>query len=1056
MKHITVHWPRNTLLALALAAAAPASAQHAPSIRPATLELRPDGTVWFQFESGGEGARVFEIETTRSLGPTVQWDANTAAAITEQAPGLFQVRIPASQAGGASFYRVVASVEPAAALELNEAMSDNRTAFPDTQRAYWDWIEIHNPGDVAVRLEGYALTDDPLRPTQWVFPDRLLQPDAYLVVYASGLDRRLPDGELHTNFKLDATGDALLLVAPDRSIVDRLEVPPLGADESYGRTPDEAGAWAVYVKALATPGQPNAATASGPPLPPPQFPAVSQFLPAGAVLTLELQSPTPGSSVHFTTNGGPVTAQSPAYTGPVPLAHTAMVRAKAFLGERSSAEAFRTYFFGVAHELPIVSLAAPASNFEFRDGYLFGMGSGVLSADDDVLQSYPFYASNAWKDREIEVALEFLEPDRVARLRQRVGMSVFGGWGSRGYPQKSVALFARRKYGEGNLEHRIFPDRDLDRFESVVLRNSGNDNQSTHQTAPRDPITEFGETYYYGSYFVNGSFTLLRDAMMQRLLEGTGLDTQAYRPAVVYVNGDYWGLYNIREKINEHYVLANHGLSERDVDLIEGYGTAMAGDSVAYRAMRTFISTKDLQVPANYREVASRYLEIDNFIDYHLAVIYFQNFDIGNIKCWRTRQGDGRFRWIVFDQDYGFNLWPPDVYLPAMARDYGDYANMFEFYTAGTGTGTGWPNDGGRTLLLRRLLLNDEFRARFIQRCADLLNTQFQEDRVVGVIHSMAGVIRPEIGRHLERWSWAQLEQRGYGPPHQREYAPFTVATWETNLVVLVDFARQRPTRLRQDCTNHFNLGKGFGTVVAEAVPFGAGQLRLNTATVAAFPWTGTFFRDYPVTLAPIPRPGYRFVGWTAAGVTTNAVRWDLELTEPTTTVTARFEPTSQTAPADPPVYITEFHYHPGPQAESGDWLELFNPGSADLETTGWILRDASDAHAFVLPESSIPAGGYLVVSQDLIRFRRSHPDVTNCVGDLGFGFNNAGDTIRLFEPAGAPVLRLEYDDAPPWPPAADGGGPSLQLIDPRAFSVEPSAWRASPDPGGTPGRPNP
>ena len=156
-------------------------------------------------------------------------------------------------------------------------------------------------------------------------------------------------------------------------------------------------------------------------------------------------------------------------------------------------------------------------------------------------------------------------------FRQRAGMKVFGGWGSRGYPQKSLALFARRSYGDGKFDYRLFPDEGVDAFESFILRNSGNDNQGTHQTPPRPPITAFGPTLSYGSYFVNGTFTLLRDALMQQLLRDTDLDTQAYRPAVVYLNGEYWGIYNLREKMSEDYVLAHHHRAPGSVDLIEGY-----------------------------------------------------------------------------------------------------------------------------------------------------------------------------------------------------------------------------------------------------------------------------------------------------------------------------------------------------------------------------------------------------------------------------------------------------------------------------------------------------
>ncbi len=1033
-----------------------ARASTPPVVRGSSLVLRGDNTVSFQFEATQGDARIFQVQVTRSLEPRPTWEVNTNAVLTESVPGLFQAVVPAATGDSSLFYRILASPRPAAKLVLNEVMSQNQSVFPDASHAYWDWIEIYNPNDLAANLAGYSLTDDPLQPRKWLFPEFPLGPGGYLVVYASGLDRRLVGAELHTNFQIDASGETLVLTGPDGSEVDRLETPPLGPDETCGLAPSTDQPLVIYSKALTTPGKANSATSSGSPILPPQFPPGSQFLPAGISFPLAIQSSAPASTIRFTTNGSPVTATSTAYTGPLTLSHTVLIRAKVFVEGRSSEEAIRTYFFGVAHDLPVVSLAAPATNFTFKNGYLFGMGSKVLSSSGQVLQSYPFSGSNAWLDREIEAAIEFFDVDREAKFRQRVGMSVFGGWGSRGYPQKSVALFARQQYGSGKINYRIFPGRDNSQFESLVLRNSGNDNQSTHQTAPRPPISEFGPTYSYGSYFVNGNFTLLRDAMEQSLLEGTGLDTQASRQAVVYINGEYWGIYGIREKIAEDYVLTNHGFNRGEVDLIEAYGTVMAGDATAYTAMRNFISSKDLRSTVNYDTVAAQHLDIDNFIDYHLAVIYFQNFDIGNIKCWRPRVGDKRFRWIVYDQDYGFNLWPPEVYLPAMARDYGDYDNMFSFYTASAGTGTGWPNEGGRTLLLRRMLTNDSFKTRFIQRCADLLNTRFQEDRVVQIIHSMASEIRSEIPRHLQRWSWAELQKRGYGPPYKPEFAPFVQDTWETNLTVLVDFAHRRPARLRQDCTNYFKLQNGFAQINADVFPAGAGRVQLNTVTVGTFPWSGTFFRDYPVVLTAIPRPGYRFVAWSGAGSTSNTVRWELAQPAPTNTFVAQFEPMATDPLTPPPLLISEFHYHPGPGEESGDWIELHNPGKDPVDTTGWILRDGNDNNEYVLPESSITAGAYLVLCQDLLRFRRIHPAVSDCVGSFSFGLNNSGDAIRLYQPTGVPVLKLAYDDESPWPSGADGTGYTLQLIDSQTWSTNPKAWTTSSTIGGTPGQTNP
>lgn len=381
---------------------------------------------------------------------------------------------------------------------------------------------------------------------------------------------------------------------------------------------------------------------------------------------------------------------------------------------------------------------------------------------------------------------------------------------------------------------------------------------------------------------------------------------------------------------------------------------------------------------------------------------------------------------------------------------------MFRCYTAGSGTGTGWPNEGGRTLLLRRLLANDSFKERFIRRCADLLNGPFREDRVERTIQEMASIIRPEIARHLQRWSWAELQKRGFDRPHQREYEPFTQETWEKNIQVLLDFARKRPAKLRQDCIQHFGLRDGLAEVTVNVEPSGSGRVRFNSVALTNLPWSGTGFRDYPIAVTAIPKPGFRFSGWRSSGSTMNQPRWETTLNTATASLTARFDPIPPGVQPTPAVALTEINYHSAPEQESGDWVELHNPGVAPLNLTGWILRDGNDDHDFLLADLTVAPGGYVVLCEDSARFNRVFPSVTNCVGDFAFGLGNGGETIRLFDPTGVLMISLTYDDKEPWPSEADGTGRTLQLRNPNSSSADPNAWTFSAEIGGTPGRANP
>ncbi len=1034
------------LIALQSSAALP------PEIDRASIRIEPGPTLTFIFTAAGQPAGAFVIEVASTLNSPGSWAPAAGVTIVAVADGSFRASL--ALAGNQSFCRVRASDSdlPGPPLFINEVMTDNVSAFADGTGQFWDWIELYNPNDEAVNLAGFALSDDEADAGKWRFPAVFLQPRAALLVFASDLDHTNANEALHLNFKLKAAGETLILSDAGLRPLDRVQIPSMAPDLSLGRMPDGGSEFVAYSRTQISPGAENLVIPAGPVVPPPTFTPDGGY--GDGPVSVRLSGAESNHVVRYTLDGSSPNTQSPIYSSPINLTRSTVIRAIAIdpRGQRSAPES-RTFLIGVNHGLPVISLATAPTNMAFRDGYLYGMGPSVLSSQNQVLQNYPYSGSYAWQNREIEVALEFFETNRAVGLRQRAGMKVFGGWGSRGYPQKSLALFARRSYGAGKFDYPLFPDENVNEFESFVLRNSGNDNQGTHQTPPRPPITAFGPTLSYGSYFVNGTFTLMRDAMMQRLLHDTDLDTQAYRPAVVYLNGEYWGIYNLREKMSEEYVLSHYDRPPGSVDLIEGYGTVNAGNATLYNQMRTFLSSQNMTVASNYAYVAENYLEIENFIDYHLAVIYFQNFDIGNIKCWRPRAPRGRFRWLVFDQDYGFGLWPAAVYEPAMTRDYADYSNMFRFYTAGTGTSTGWPNAGGRTLLLRSMLANAGFKEQFLRRCADLLNGPFREDTVEQTIQSMASVIRPEMGAHLQRWSWAELNRRGFGVPHKAETQPFTTATWETNLSVLSTFGRTRPARLRQDALQHFQLPGGLGTLQVQTEPAGVGRVQLNTLTLDQFPWTGVYFVDFANTLRPIPNPGYRFVGWQTSTGNSNQITLGLRVARnETNTVTALFAPAeANTTPAD--LVVTEVQYQPPLDRDTGDWVELYHAGSAPLNLSGWILRDDDDTHAFLLPDLTLQPGATLVLVENDSKFRLFHPATVPVAVNFRFGLNNSGDTIRLFRPDGSVATSFTYDDLAPWPVAADGGGATLQLLTPRSDPSQANSWRASPEPGGTPGR---
>ncbi len=247
--------------------------------------------------------------------------------------------------------------------------------------------------------------------------------------------------------------------------------------------------------------------------------------------------------------------------------------------------------------------------------------------------------------------------------------------------QKSVRIFARKEYGDEFINYKIFPEKEIRKFSSLVLRNGG--------------YPEFRSTMF-------------RDGFMQTLIsEEMDLETQAYRPCIVYVNGEYWGIFNIREKQNEEYLKENNGIDPNNLDILENNMNVVEGDKSHYEHMLDFIRSNDLSIQSNYDSL-KQWMDIDNYLNYQIAQIYFANNDwpANNIKYWRPKTDDGKWRWMLFDVDGGFGL----------NANY-DF-NSIEYATAEDSKL--WNNSPWSTFLFRNLLKNNEFADEFFTKICSI------------------------------------------------------------------------------------------------------------------------------------------------------------------------------------------------------------------------------------------------------------------------------------------------------------------------------------------------
>ena len=840
---------------------------------------------------------------------------------------------------------------------INEVLASNGTILADEDGDYEDWIELHNPSTEPIDLEGYTLTDKPDDPNKWVFPQVTIQPKGFLLVWASGKDRRTPgnwdfgrplilefessgfndgdvarilvngedkslnlrginvvrldkdgsyiestvydtwaspdaadamvryleglsDGEivifavrdeasenlnsraraaletlgseyigqlghqdswgmisivgqgklvedyrpssegpateslvsnmiLHTNFKLNKDGEFLALYAPDGTEVDSLSFSEQVRDVSYGRKPDGAGIWCFFSEP--TPGAPNDTACATGIAEPPKFSASSGFYEGPITVALTASG---GAEIHYTLDSSIPTEASPRYTGPLTIKRTQVVRARAFEADLIPSRAVtHTFFVDEGVHLPVLSLVTDPANLWDDDLGIYT--EGRYPACPNYMQRGP-----KW---ERPVAVEFFEDDHSLAFTIDAGFRIHGG-DTRMFPKKSFILLFREAYGQGRLYYPIFWEdefdkHDLDGFSSLVVRNAGNDGV--------------------------GGLPRIRDPLMHALwLEEGGL-VSAKRSVFVYLNGEPWGIYNLREHIDADYIVTNFGVE--DFDFITEERTVRAGDAVHWDATLSFFEGHDLASDANYTQ-AQKLIDIKNFTDFQIFQIYGGNIDVwGNYMRFRPRSPDGKWQWIMWDMDLTFGLEPET---PVSH-------NTLAWHTRDRlrpDLGPAWADDDlWLTLMLRKLLENDEYRVYFIDRFADLLNTTLHPMHVVAVIDALASIIEPDISLEMARWS---SEWGG------------SVDEWLANVEELRDFARRRPHYLRHYIIDAFGL-IGTASLTIEP-PSGEGSVRVNTIMPTSYPWHGTYFQGVPVTLQAQPAPGYEFAGWSDRSLPSN------------------------------------------------------------------------------------------------------------------------------------------------------------------------------------------
>ena len=777
---------------------------------------------------------------------------------------------------------------------------------------------------------------------------------------------------LHTNFSLSNGEEPIALFDPNGNPVDGVNLPKVLSDVTYGRQTDGATTFKMFKPA--TPGATNNGATSYNGI---ISDKVSFSLPAGfysSTQSLTLSTTNSNATIKYTTDGSKPTSSSTTYTGSISISSTRVIRAAAFVsGYLTEYSETNTYLIGANDnpKLPVMTISTDPDGF-------FGFNNGIYELGPNASGVQPNFGANFWEDWEREIHFEYFDENDQLGIEQDCGVKIFGGW-SRDQAMKSLRLIGRDEYGDKDFDYKFFKSKNIDSFRQLVLRNSGNDFNSTH----------------------------FRDALNHEVIKDVGNhDRMAYQPVVVFINGEYWGVHNLRERMNTKYVEDNHGVDDDEINLIENAGAgqekAKNGDDVDWRNTVNFILNNDLTIAANWNQV-QQMIDVPNFIDFFASETYHINWDAphNNVRVWRPMDNSSGWRYLYYDTDFGLNLFG----LNHTGASYNELSR--------------WINDdrSSHSPIFKKLLTNPTFKCLFVNRYADLMNTVFAPSNYTGVADSIKALINDDMERHFDRWG------NSYNG-------------WNGEITSVKSFLNARRSSVKEHITSTISGSGSLNELVVNVSPVGAGKVLINTITPKTYEWSGEYFSGCPVQVTVVPNEGYKLDKWSGANTSSNSTI-SLTMTADRT-ITANFIVDNNT----PKIIFSEINYNSPDSKDAGDWVELFNNGNSSVDLSGWKLKDGNDFNEFIIPNgTTLGVGQYLVLASDLMKFTSIHPTVSNVIGELGFNLSSTGEAIRLYDQFGRIKLTVTYDNNPPWSEIADGKGGTLELLNKDADLNNPSNW---------------
>ncbi|MBQ6889928.1 MAG: lamin tail domain-containing protein [Oscillospiraceae bacterium] len=580
------------------------------------------------------------------------------------------------------------------ALMISEVMPSNTLHLQGASGTACDWVELYNCSGKALELSGYTLADSRAKLQKYPLPQLTLAPGQRICILLSEDAADLPSGYYRLPFSLSASGEGLYL-SRQGIVEDYVLLPQLQANTAYGRAPGSSG---FSLLASPTPGKANSQTAAV------SAPVTALTQPGiyNGVEYLDVTLSAPGT-IYYTTNCTVPGRSAQKYTGPIRITKTTVLRVVCYEeGKQASQVTDLTYLLNENDSLGVISVVTAPANLWSEDHGMYVSGPGWT-------EEYPHYGANYWKYWEYPATISLFDSREEGFTGVPCGLKIFGGY-SRANSKKSLACMFRAEYGASALDYPIFGEDGLSSYESIVLRAGG---QDTFMTRIRDEVI---------TSYANREL---------------GIPVQKYRPVVVYLNGKYYGIHFVREKINENYVAGNFQVAKEDVDLTYWDGP----NSPAYRALLDYARKNDLSQQVHFDYIASQ-VDLQNYTDYMIAQMWLANTDTANNKFFSTPEHP--WTWVLYDTDLAMRNWSHDS--AAKHLDASQLRNI----------------DVNSKVLLLRLLQNEEYRDYFLRRTAWQCNQVWVADKLIAHIDALQEQVADTMQKDCKRWNNSYQEWLAY------------------------------------------------------------------------------------------------------------------------------------------------------------------------------------------------------------------------------------------------------------------------------------------------------